>query len=203
VSVNAIRGRRGRRRLRHAKLHGSLRSGACRGQGNSLDADAGILQCDRGHLRRDILGQIGDAEPIDRGREHRCPEAPPRSTAFHCTKRAGGQSSFVSRTFEYGPAQSLQLESGSEVFARARVDRDRAERRTWRPERCFRPTTRCGPSAKKCARQRAAIRTFLPDSFPGPSVKIFPGLAAARNSFPPGPAAIAVTCREVAFTSFE
>src|SRR5580700_7926317 len=40
----------------------------------------------------------------------------PRKTAFHCTKRAAGQSSLSPEGFAYGPAQSLQLESGSEVF---------------------------------------------------------------------------------------
>src|SRR5579864_74670 len=41
---------------------------------------------------------------------------PARRTTFHCTKRAGGQSSLSPVGFVYGPAQSLQLESGSEVF---------------------------------------------------------------------------------------
>src|ERR1019366_4379587 len=41
---------------------------------------------------------------------------PPRRTAFHCTKRAARQSSLSPEGFAYGPAQSLQLESGSEVL---------------------------------------------------------------------------------------
>src|ERR1700680_372776 len=40
---------------------------------------------------------------------------PPRRTTFHCTKRAAGQSSLSPEGFVYAPAQSLQLESGSEV----------------------------------------------------------------------------------------
>ena len=44
------------------------------------------------------------------------PPAAPCSTAFHCTKRAEGQSSLSPEAFEYGPAQGLQLFWGSEVL---------------------------------------------------------------------------------------
>ncbi len=147
-------------------------AGACgpathRRQGNSLDAHARILQGDRGYFRSNIFGQIRDAEPIDRGSGAAAAAAAQDSLPLHKTR--GGAIELVTGgiCIRARPVAPIGIRIGS--VARAGIDRDARGAGAIRRRRYFHPTTRCGPSAKKCARQTAAIRRCPRIRFPVPA----------------------------------
>src|SRR5258706_7683499 len=130
------------------------------------------------------------------------PPAAPRSTIFHCTNREEGDSILSPAAFEYGPAQGLQLLSGSDVLPERAKNSTRAPfplfvRAAFCPHHCRRPQRVKSFASNGCDSNEPSA------SLSGPRVRIFPGFAAARNSFPPGPDAMAVTCPEAVLTRRE
>ena len=94
-----------------------------RWQGNSLDAHAGILQGDRGHFRSNIFRQVGDADPIDRGRR-----------AARCRRRAGR------------PSTAQSARPGNRVCRRKGLNTGPPSRSSWSQDRTYFPSahrTRC------------------------------------------------------------
>ena len=133
-------------------LRGSLRTRARRWQGNSLDAHAGILQGDRGHFRRNIFGQIRDAEPIDRGRRAAAAAAAQDGLPLH--KARGGAIEFVAGgiCIRARPVAPIGVRIGS--ISRAGIDRDALSAGAIRGGDIFTPPHRAAPARKNVSVKR-------------------------------------------------
>ena len=169
--------------------------GRLRRRENPWTRTPGILNHDVVHHRRDILRLVGQAHPGNAGR---ITLVRLEKTAFHCTNRAGGQ-------VTASPATScVRARPGAPVFLGARrVSRPHVERHLALRGAVFAPPGQASPVRKILASNVSDSK--LPSvSYPGPSVKIFPGIGGGNEHFRRrGPATRLVTCADAVLATLE